>query len=177
MKNIKNRVKELIKKGYSANEIREKTHLRKQTVLNEIRKIKGTPKRKTTNPHGKKGTPATFLQRDRIIRAYKNGYPVVFIIDVYSKKKANIKDDWAHKISKYEVQKILNQAKKENKSIESYHKENMHLFKKTGRWKQHLDAKAYHELQQHYFENENEQAGFEKDGYGFQRIDIDLAGD
>lgn len=144
-KELKQNIKELLNKGYSASNIAKSLHKRKQTILDAVRDITSKSKnvKKITNLKGQKGSNNLDYATQRFTDVlYKQGYPIEYIV-----KLVNVKhpDNSKNKIRKY-----IQQLKNDNAILTS-HKGNMNFYKSSSQYKQHLDGKYYRETDKHYF--------------------------
>ena len=148
----KQQIKKLLDKGLSGNAITKKLHLRKQDVLAEIRKLKGTSiqQSKVTNLKGQTGSAKLSKPSKAFVEVlYKEGYPETFIAKLVNAKHPDT--------SRYEIKKYLKQYKQLDANAVTSHKANMKFYKSTGKWKQHLDAKYYRETTIRYYKDTDEQ--------------------
>ena len=163
---IKQNIKELLDKGYSASKIAKSLHKRKQTILDAVRDIKNVNKnaKKITNLKGKIGSNNLDYATQRFTDVlYKQGYPIEYIVKLVNAKHP---DNSKNKIRKY-IQEI-----KTDKDILQSHNGNMKFYKASGQYKQHLDGKYYRETDKHYFKDFDSQ--FKE---GSPTIEYEIEGD
>lgn len=164
-KELNNRIKKLLRQGYSGSAIAKQLHIRKQRALELIRKIEHKPLdiTKIHNPTGRVG----FIELDEPSKAftealYKQGYPIEYITKLVNKKHSET--------SKAKIRKYIKQFKTINPNAEDSHKANMRFYKSAGKWRQHIDAKFFRETNKHYFMEREYQ--FKE---GSPKIEIELA--
>jgi hypothetical protein len=140
------KIKQLLNKGFSANQIAKQLHKRKKEVLATIRQIQNKPinPKKITNPKGKKGSIELDFPSQRFTESlFLSGYPIDYITKLVNKKHPNT--------AKQKIRKYIKQYKLDNPSSEQSHKANMKLYKAMGKFKEHIDAKFFRETKEHYY--------------------------